>query len=77
MATWNDVVYRFWGPCSEQDAHDLLWGATAFPFADVRYTARQLRKKREQSKGDVNVALAIADEETEIAMQEIQEQDNG
>lgn len=50
--TWLDLVRRFWGPCSDEEADALLWNATAFPFASPKHIARQLRKAKQRSGGD-------------------------
>jgi len=73
--TYKDVVDRFWGPCSDEDANTLLMGATAYPFAPWRYVARQLREKRKQTD-NIGEALAIACAELDEEMQEYQEKED-
>jgi hypothetical protein len=63
-----DAVRQIWPNISDEERVTLLWGATAYPFSDPEYTARQLQEKFDQSGGNVGMALAIADMETDAAM---------
>jgi len=67
--TWKDVVYRFWGECSDEDAQELLMGATCYPFGSVKQVARQLKKKRKKTD-IVGEAIAIACQEMDEAFEQ-------
>lgn len=66
--TWNEMVRRLWPGISEEDVNDLLWGATCFPFGDVRTTVKQLLQAKRAGRGNVSAALAFADEQMNEAM---------
>lgn len=48
---------------TEQEIHDLLWSATAFPFAGPRIVYRQLRQAFRAGKWTVAGALKFAQQE--------------
>ena len=61
-----DAVHKYWPGLSDEDQHAILWSGTAYPFATPEYTAEQLRELAEKSGGNLDMALAIADEEAAI-----------
>lgn len=67
-STFLNECRKFFPGCSEEDAHNLVWNATAFPFASVEYCRKQLREASMASGRNVAVALAMADMELEQAM---------
>lgn len=70
-ATWLDLVYRFWGPCSNEDADTLLWNCTCFPFGSPLMVARQLKDIKERSGGNITNAVDIVDKEMLVALEGI------
>ena len=70
-ATWNDLVRRFWGDCTDNEAGALLWSCTAFPFASVRHTAKQLRDLRKKAGGDIQKAIDMSYASYEKEMKEV------
>jgi len=65
-----DAVRKHWPHLSDEEMHDLLWNATAFPFASGEHTAIQVEEMAVRSGGYLGVALALADEDIEKAMAE-------
>lgn len=63
-----DALTRHFPYLSERDSMDLLMGATAFPVADPVTINRQLFRLSLRTD-DLDVALAIADEELHAAME--------
>lgn len=61
---------KFFPGCTEKEAHDLLWNATAFPFASIEHCRKQLREASIASGRNVVIALAMADIALEEAMRE-------
>lgn len=53
---------------THEEHMSLLWGATAFPFADGETTAEQVAEMARKSGGELGSALAIADHENDEAM---------
>ena len=72
--TYLDVVRKIWGPCSNEEANSLLWGATAYPFADLKYTVAQLRRARRMASS-ISEAIAIACRELDEAMERFHQQE--
>ena len=60
-----DACKKYWPGLNVEDRTALLIGATSFPFASGEETVAQLKDMAERSGGDLDVALAIADEELE------------
>jgi hypothetical protein len=53
---------------SEKEIGTLLWGATSFPFGDADRVCREVKELAEQSNGNLDECLAIADREMEAAL---------
>ena len=66
--TCHEFVERIWGKCTKEQMEGLLWHCTAFPCVDVDELEKQLKKVKEQSGGDYNIAMATAEKEIEEAM---------
>ena len=56
-----EAVKKIWPKASRKERSDLLWDATAFPFADPETIVKQLKKAYKKSKGNVKLALIQAD----------------
>lgn len=68
--THSEGIQHIWPGLSDEDAKRLLWEATCYPFGDWNRVEMQLREKHEQSGGDVQRAIDIAHEETDVGMAE-------
>ena len=66
---------RIFPSLPESDIGELLFGATAFPFAEPGTIERQLLELKEQTDGTLNGMLAFADHELWEAMKEVEEKD--
>lgn len=69
--TVKEFVTRIWGPHTEEPIDGLLWHCTAFPCIDVEDLEKQLKKVKEDSGGDYDIAMAQAEKEINEAMQNI------
>ncbi len=67
-----DAVRKHWPDLPEDQYGELLWGATAFPFACGEETANQVAEMAERSGQDLG--LALADEDTDRAMKALDAQ---
>ena len=63
-----EAVKKIWPKASRKERDDLLWEATAFPFADHETVVKQLKQAHKKSKGNVKLALIQADKATNRAM---------
>ena len=56
----------------DSDIGELLFGATAFPFAQPETIEKQLLELKEQTNGTLNGMLAFADRALWETMQEVE-----
>lgn len=66
--TVKEFVTRIWGPHTDKQREGLLWHCTAFPCVDVDYLEQQLKKVKEESGGDYDIAMAQAEKQINEAM---------
>ncbi|MCK5609331.1 hypothetical protein KAR91_46085 [Candidatus Pacearchaeota archaeon] len=70
------AVKEYWPDLPESEYGNLLMSATCFPCGPPETTIVQVREMADKVRvagrpGDVQMALCIADEETEAAMSEV------
>jgi hypothetical protein len=53
------------------DVHELLFGATCWPFGDCADVRKQLRDMADHTDGSLHAALARADSQMEEQMKEV------
>lgn len=70
MPNYNDLVKEHFPGATLEDCNTLLWNCTAFPFCDVNHTINQLKDMYQRSGGNVSVAVALAHQDLDEAMQE-------
>jgi hypothetical protein len=68
--TYIDLVKKHWPEVSDEVADMILWEMTAFPFASVEHTEKQIIEIRELSGGDIQKACDICMKKTDEAMEE-------
>ena len=60
-----DAVREIWPNLPEENMHDLLICATAYPFADAETIKEQLKQAYAASGGNLRAAIAWADRQWE------------
>lgn len=71
----SDAVKAYWPDLPESEYKTLLMGATCFPFGTPEQTSQQLRDMAHKSGQNLDLALAIASEETEDALAQMNQQE--
>lgn len=66
---------KFWSHLNEKERSDLLMNATSFPMNDGEGTYQELKEMAERSGGDLDLAIAMANDDLDKAMQHAYEQD--
>lgn len=56
--TVKEFIKRIWGDCTEKQREGLFWHCTAFPCINIPELEKQLKKVREDSGGDYDLAMA-------------------
>ena len=69
------AVKKYWPDLPDDQYGTLLYGATCFPFGSPEQVEQHLKEMAEKTNCNLDMALAIADIETEKAMQEIRKED--
>lgn len=70
--TFLNECRKFFPGCSEEDAHALVWNATAFPFAGLEHCRKQLQEASRATGRNVDAAIARAHQITEESMNSVQ-----
>ena len=69
--TCREFVERIWGkPVTDDQLDGLLWHCTAFPCVSVEMLEEQFTKVRDESGGDYDKAMSLAEEQINQAMKE-------
>jgi len=69
MATWRDLVKRFFPDVTEEECNFILWELTCYPFGSVLQVARQLKAESPKSQKGIR---AMTEQELElIAIMEV------
>ena len=69
--TFLNECRKFFPGCTADEARDLFWNATAFPFAPIEHCREQLREASRATNRNPNAAMARAERITEEAMREM------
>jgi hypothetical protein len=69
--TFLNECRKFFPGCTETEARDLMWNATAFPSAPIEHCRKQLREAAQEGGGTPDGAIAWAYEETKRVMREM------
>lgn len=69
--TYADLVRRLWGPLTDEQVDHLLWSCTSFPCTSALQVARDVKRAKRMSGGDLDKAVALAYEELNLLMEQV------
>ena len=60
VTNFTELVQTFFGPCDKNEADQILWNCTSFPFVSIDHVIRQLTDISERSNVKVLTALHLS-----------------